>query len=360
MESVVYKLAMMAARGSHEGLPRGDLVAVQRALAVVTETRPTSIVVDEDKDSDVSLYKRAVVGGPPPQVEGETLKALLEMQISVEAALGEYALARQTIARLKDVLSDYGEDPAALMGVIVCKARVLYGEYRQLDAVEEYVREAGELVVRSWNARSNVGEPASFSDLYPLRRELVRLRVEHALNSGDRRDALIKKVELMWGLVKDRAGDVESLAEIAETYVALGQFEEALWVVGEVLGFEPNYVEGWSLRGEICFLIATKSVGASKGPKSGPRGGWLDASLDCHLRAIELMQGHVRSLCGALVVLTQLAEQAVLSDQHQKIRGVICSAATALIDTAKGKAFMSRAERCDVRNLEWALGPLKL
>lgn len=252
------------------------------------------------------------------------MKNLLIMQFDIELDLKEFNLARLTIAKLKDVISDYGEHPVALMNVIICKSRLLYHEYGDLQAVDDYIHQAGELVVKSYNTQNALNandenELKKFNDLYPLKKELIRLKIEHDLKSNsDKHQVLIKKIELITNLLNDKIGDLESWLELSITYLHLGQFKEALWCLGELLAFESGYWNGWSLRGEICYLIGTKV-------KNVNSKNWLITSLDCHLRSIELNDGQVRSWCGAYISLKKLdaLNPSQFNETHKQIFQIV-------------------------------------
>lgn len=331
MDSIVYKLSTLASNHQYLNFPLVDKIMLQRSLAIVTESKQTSYPIpisdknqDESNDSEYSYIK---ITSNPPKVNDETMKNLLIMQFDLELDLKEFNLARLTISKLKDVISDYGEHPVALMNVIICKARLLYREYGDLTAVDEYIHQAGGLVIKSYNnhnaLNTNGGDLKTFDDLYPLKKELIRLRIENDLNAknANRQQVLNKKIELMWDLINNKIGDLESWLELSITYLNLGQFKESLWCINELLGFESSYWDGWSLRGEICYLIGTKI-------KNVDKNNWLITSLDCHLRSIELNDEEVRSWCGAFITLKKIqssasASSVKLNESHEEIFNIV-------------------------------------
>lgn len=348
MDSIVYELASLASNHNYLHLEQPALVLIHKTLAIVTESRPTSLPLpdlDHDNCPLPSAMKYIPINSREvPVLDMETKISLMLMQIDVELLLEEFTLAKSSVIKLKDLSADYDHEPMAIVSVVIAKARSFFVESKgaEMDTIVDYIQKSGEIIV-SANMRANdTSNDITLEDLYPLRKELLRLKIEHDLNQKKAKvdDVLCSKIESIWKLLDDKIyGDLESWLELVMTYLKLGFFKQALWCLTELLNNEPNYWPGWSLRGEICFLIATKELNQDKN--------WLSTALQCHLKSLTLSPT-IRSYCGSLIVLRKLDSLDSLTPKQNDVYKTVQNKIDTLLEDPTTTFD-------DIEQIKWAL-----
>lgn len=316
---------------SYIDTPKSDWSQLQRAVAHYTGSPMVSTSASASSAPPL---------GSSSSLDTTTLKDLYIMQFHLELMLSELMLARGTISRLKDLLGDNPEEVGALVCIVREKSKLLQvdaslastNEDKIKELVTSYLDSAGELIVKSYNEStvtnlSNGGMEnlRELQDLYIIKREKVRVITAADISKARKGNlnqyhiALAKKVEAIIDLLSDRPADLETLLELAHTYIELGKFKQALSCIVQVLVLEPLFDAGWSLRGEVCYLIWKQDRHANT--KRGKLAKlWIQKAIECHQKAVEIDQLSLRSWCGLYVCLIYSNENANASNSSQLTR----------------------------------------
>ncbi|EWC46158.1 hypothetical protein DRE_04536 [Drechslerella stenobrocha 248] len=110
--------------------------------------------------------------------------------------------------------------------------------------------------------------------------------------------------------------DAESWAQLAQYYLELSMYSQAIYCLEEVLLILPNAYNIHARLGEINYIIAD-SGGAGAGKEGGGVLERLEASLRWYLRAVELCDGYLRGYYGVKLVTAALLQGKFSAAQRQ-------------------------------------------
>lgn len=209
------------------------------------------------------------------------------MLCRVEIVLNEWRLARGTISRLKDWITNrgLGEETGALCTVVTLRAELLAAESGGNDSSgssSEYLDGATRAVVDAANRAAVIGNGGG---------------------GGGARVDLFEREDLAWavgereglglGRPGERPADAAGLASRAVAYAERGQLREAVWETGRAVACAGGAVPAlWALRGQLCVLVARAERERERGGgKAGGKAGgkvWARAAVGSSRRAVLL------------------------------------------------------------------------
>lgn len=231
---------------------------------------------------------------------------LMEQHFHLALIVGDDQSAKLALERISDRFS---ETPS--------RVAVLRAEY--LEQVED-IRSAHEYL-----------KQRPVTDYYGFKRKTVALK-----QKGDW-PMFIEELQRYLLIVPS---DSEAWAEIAEAYVTLGSYDEAVTALQQVTVMVPQAYNMFSRIGEVLHIQASILSNVTNQVKA------LTDSLDYFLRSVELCPVYVRGWAGVLVVCEKLASSPKTDKaKYSKLVDLARSQLQKILDTKKAPESDLRAAK---------------
>ncbi|CZT18048.1 related to kinetoplast-associated protein KAP [Ramularia collo-cygni] len=191
--------------------------------------------------------------------------------------------------------------------------------YLYLEELTDRFGETNERVIalRGLYAEATARTPQELDDVMANYEEILK-EDPSVFTIRKRRAALLRSmgktseaVTALTNLLDTSPTDVETWAELADVYVELGLYEQAIFSLEEVLLFAPN---AWNMQaklGEVLYLSAVRAEG-------GDQLKTLSESMRRFCRSIELCDYYLRGYYGLKLSTTKLLDVLATSKKSQQ------------------------------------------